>query len=369
MYKLSGIARAIVPRYFTQSALEKTLQSLFRIYDKKLEYISHRVNFYNKLSRHFIMPESKDDLPKNSSFGEYDFKKYLGGEGYGEYIYSLEHKYSQFSRLNNMQCLCPNLSKLSQNSPKYGSAYYFDSYEWSRYFRDDITWCFLFKDVWHLITYPSIVKSRPIMQENINSILLQLDKFRHFSFVKDNIKFEDKKNILFFRGAVHQEHRIRFFKTHFNNPKCDLGHVGNINDYNKAWHKQVSPIKEHLKYKFLLSLEGFDVASNLKWIMGSNSLCVMPKPEMETWFMESTLKPNIHYAEISEDYSDLDSVLDFYLSNERIAKEIVHNANEYARQFFDKRLEGFINLLVLRKYFYLSSQIKISNIEKQIFNV
>ena len=44
-----------------------------------------------------------------------------------------------------------------------------------------------------------------------------------------------------------------------------------------------SPLKKH---KFILCIEGNDVASNLKWVMSSNSVAVMPKPKFESWFME-----------------------------------------------------------------------------------
>ena len=48
------------------------------------------------------------------------------------------------------------------------------------------------------------------------------------------------------------------------------------------------------------------MSSNLKWIMSSNSIAVMPRPEFETWFMEGRLIPGVHYIEINRDYSDLD---------------------------------------------------------------
>ena len=43
--------------------------------------------------------------------------------------------------------------------------------------------------------------------------------------------------------------------------------------------KKVS-IDYHLKHKFILCIEGNDVASNLKWVMSSNSVAVMPKPSL-----------------------------------------------------------------------------------------
>jgi len=70
-------------------------------------------------------------------------------------------------------------------------------------------------------------------------------------------------------------------------------------------------IDEQLEYKFILSLEGNDVATNLKWIMSSNSLAFMPRPKYETWFMEGNLVPNHHYILIKDDYSDLEERLKY----------------------------------------------------------
>ena len=116
-------------------------------------------------------------------------------------------------------------------------------------------------------------------------------------------------------------------------------------------------IDEQLAYKFILSLEGNDVASNLKWIMSSQSVAVMPKPKFETWFMEGTLIPNYHYIEIKDDFSDLEEVLKYYISNPNKAQEIVKNANEYVSQFKNKEREKLISLLVLEKYFKKTNQL------------
>ncbi len=62
---------------------------------------------------------------------------------------------------------------------------------------------------------------------------------------------------------------------------------------------------DHLHYRYIMALEGNDVATNLKWIMSSNSIAVMPRPTCETWFMEGRLIPNYHYIEIADDFHDL----------------------------------------------------------------
>lgn len=351
VYNLKGIARAIIPRFITQKQLDSKIANIFRIYDKKLPYIAKRLNLYNKITTPFSLPHSQEQLPLECAFKD-------------------KKQRDKLSRLAYLRVLRPNITTLKDNTPKNGSAYYYDSYEWTRYFDDTLRWAYLFEDVNNLLHCPALVKSRPIIEDNQNSIIMQLDKFRHFHFISDSLKFEAKKNLLFFRGAVYQEHRQRFFKQYFENPRCDIGHVGKlIFNVNPAWVKPEISIKAHLLYKFLLSLEGFDVASNLKWILSSNSLCIMPKPEMETWFMESCLQNRVHYAEIKQDYSDVEMVLDYYLSNPNEAKEITMNANRYCKQFFDKKLEAALNLLVLRKYFYYSGQIEITKEERELFSI
>ena len=107
-----------------------------------------------------------------------------------------------------------------------------------------------------------------------------------------------------------------------------------------------------------MCIEGNDVASNLKWVMSSNSVAVMPRPKFESWFMEATLIPNFHYIEIKDDYSDLNDKLDYYIENVDKLKEISSNANNYVNQFRDKRDEKIISLLVMEKFFSLSGQKK-----------
>ncbi|MDE7236189.1 MAG: lipopolysaccharide core biosynthesis protein LpsA, partial [Helicobacter japonicus] len=183
-----------------------------------------------------------------------------------------------------------------------------------------------------------------------------LEKVRHFTFINDPYTFENKQDKLFYRGGIYQSHRTAFFEKYFNHRLCDLGHTGS-KTIHKEWQKAKIGIAKHLPYKFLLSLEGNDVASNLKWVMSSNSLAVMPNPKFETWFMEGRLLPNIHYMQIRDDYADVEEKLIFFIKHPNDAKEIIHNAHNYIKQFFDKKREAIISLLVLEKYFYYTGQI------------
>ena len=124
--------------------------------------------------------------------------------------------------------------------------------------------------------------------------------------------------------------------------------------------KKKASLDTHLKHKFILCIEGNDVASNLKWVMSSNSVAVMPKPKYESWFMEGKLIPNYHYILIKDDYSDLEEKLNYYKKNTDELKRIAKNANQYTNQFRDINKEKLISLLVMEKFFKLSNQKKSS---------
>ena len=91
--------------------------------------------------------------------------------------------------------------------------------------------------------------------------------------------------------------------------------------------------------------------------MSSNSLCFMTKPKYETWFMEGTLKPGIHYVELKDDYSDLEEKINYYSQNTEEAQYIIQNAHKHVEIFKNKTHEDIISLLVLEKHFHLLGQI------------
>lgn len=230
------------------------------------------------------------------------------------------------------------------------SVYYFDLMEAMQPFPKTTEINFLPGDITFIPSFPSLTKSRPIEGDNSNSVLLKLNRIRHYIWVKDIMEYSDKSDTAIFRGKVsNKEKRMRLFREYFSQPGLDLGDVSS-HPCDNAWKVEKMSIADQLKYKFILSIEGNEVASNLKWIMNSNSVAVMPRPEYETWFMEGTLVPGEHYIEIKKDYSDLMEVLNFYRSHPRQAQEISANAREYCRQFRNERREHIITTLVIAKY-------------------
>lgn len=242
------------------------------------------------------------------------------------------------------------------------SAYFFDTQIHTRYFPDHLKADFLFGDITYVPTSPSIVKSRPIASGNEYSVLLNLDRYRHFNFIHDPIPFSQKRNVLVWRGDISErkQERLLFLERFYEHPLCDLG-SSNLWLPNPQWQKPFMSIKEQLAYKYILCLEGIDVATNLKWVMSSNSVPVMPRPRFETWFMEGTLRPGYHYVEIQDDFSDLEEKLAYYNQHPKEAERIVAQAHSHVRQFLDSDGERFLALKVLERYFLMTGQ--------QIFNI
>ncbi len=314
LYYSLNFARQFVPRSFFQEQLNKRLHHLSKF---DLEYIKYRVNYYNKLHDKCALPTSVHPLK--------DFKLIK------------KHK-----------------------------TYFFDTFEYTRFFPDNYRIDFTFGDITAIPPVPSVVKSRPISGENNNAVIMKLNKVRHFTFTADTKKFSKKKNILVGRMNVNQEQRLRFLDIYFNHPLCNVGQI-NEKGGNPKYLVNYLSIDEHLDYKFILCIEGHDVASNLKWVMSSNSVAVMPRPKYETWFMEGTLIPNYHYIEIKDDYSDLEEKLQYYIRHPEEAEKISKNANEYVEQFKDKKRENLISLLVLERYCHMTGQKEMNRSVMKVF--
>lgn len=315
LYYAIGFVRQLFPYLFFQTGLDKKIST---VKDFDIEYIRKRANYYNKLDEIVNLSDGIKNL------AHFKLRK--------------QHK-----------------------------TYFFDSYEYTRYFNQKLKADFKFGDVTFIPEEPAIVKSRPIRGNNSNSVILNLDKVRHFMFLNDKKDFRKKKNMLVGRNVAGQAHRIKFLEMYINHPLCNVGKINNDDNHHNLLRERLT-IEEQLNYKFILCLEGNDVASNLKWVMSSQSLAVMPVPKYETWFMEGTLIPNYHYVLIKDDYSDLEERMEYYIKHTDEAREIIKNAHHYIEQFKIKKREDLISLLVLEKYFYKTGQKKISDNLKFIFS-
>lgn len=308
-YYIRSYLREYTPKIFSQMQLNRILRQLDQRQDK--EEIMRRVNYYCKLDK---------------------------GSNFNRQMWS-------------------DKAIMLQDQPVTGQkTYYFDAMEYARYFSQDLRWILDAGDKPYVAPEPAIVKNRPIVEHNENSIILNLDKNRHFLFVRDNKPWRDKKNMTIFRGDLgpRKENRDVFMNRWYGHPMVDAAST-NRSEQHPEWQREKLTIGDHLDFKFIMSLEGNDVASNLKWIMSSNSIAVTPCLTQETWFMEGTLIPNYHYIEVKPDFSDLEERLTYYIEHPDEAEAIIQHAHDYISQFRDEKREKLISVLVLKKYFDITN--------------
>ena len=314
-YFIKSYLREYTPKIFSQSRLNALLKQLDSRPDK--DYILQRVNYYCKLNA--------------------------------------DSNYDKTAWANKAICL--------RNQPiTRQKVYYFDAMEFARYFDQSLRWILDPGDKGYVAPVPAIVKNRPLVADNANSVMLKLVKVRHFLFVNDRKAWRDKKDMAVFRGDLgsRKENRDVFMNLFADgqSPMVDAASTNRTEEH-PEWQKEKLTIGEHLGYKFVMSLEGNDVASNLKWIMSSNSIAVTPRLTQETWFMEGTLQPNYHYIEVKDDFSNLEERLTYYIEHPDEAEAIIRHAHEYVDQFRDLKRERLISLLVLKKYFEITNGVSL----------
>ena len=247
LYYIYNYIGLVLPKWIYRKRLKNKISSLQNRADR--EYILDRVNYYNKLEEGTTLPA---DAPS-----------------------------------------------LSMHKLKGQKVYFFDTYKYTRWFLPSLRWMHIPGDVNYVPKHASIVKSRPVCPDNANGVILNLNKIRHFIFVNDKKKFSEKKDMAVFRGKMKgKPQRIRFMEKWFGHPLCNLGDISRDNNEHREWYTEKMTINEHLDYKFIFAIEGNDVASNLKWIMSSYSVAVMPRPSCETWFMEGRLQQTFPGTEI-----------------------------------------------------------------------
>jgi len=193
--------------------------------------------------------------------------------------------------------------------------------------------------------------------------LLKLKQSRHWKPFYSNsmadIPYLQKKNIAIWRGATTGNKKktgrradlVRTFSTGHAN--FDVGFSKISKSQSPRDHppvKDSKAIDELLTYKFLICLEGNDIASGLKWMLRSNSVVMMPRPTICSWLMEDRLEPFVHYIPLANDFSDAQSRVNWAIQHESECMRISANASKYMSQFLDPRRETLLELEVFRRY-------------------
>lgn len=204
---------------------------------------------------------------------------------------------------------------------------------------------------------PVLIKTRS--KDDKQSVLYPIQKERFYpievfeKMSEADIPFEKKKNAIVWRGTETgfgggRPNYTRLWAIQMfgdsKNRQIDIG----LSAVDKRPAKQFEDCekyvkgpmdwKEQLSYKYLLSLEGNDVATGLKWQLFSNSVVFMPEPEIESWFLETTLVPYVHYVPIFQNLTNLESQIRWADQHPAICKHIATNSTEYARDLYERTM-------------------------------
>ena len=253
-----------------------------------------------------------------------------------------------------------------QRHPSRSTVYYYDSRAFLRYFPPDLRFFLLPGDARPDVPPGTLAKARPLAPEgrpdNSAWVLLPLNQIRHLNFIRDPFPHDAKAPLAVFRGKVkgstwnnYKPGREIFFHALHGRPRYDLGDTVR-KPAEPSWAAPPLSIWQQLRYRYIFSIEGNDVATNLKWVLSSNSLAVTPPLTHETWFQEGLLRPHVHYIPVAPDYSDTDSVLDWYDAHPDARDAILRNAHAWVARLLDPRREFLIALLTLARYFEATGQ-------------
>ncbi len=113
-------------------------------------------------------------------------------------------------------------------------------------------------------------------------------------------------------------------------------------------------IREMMKFKGIIMLEGNDVASGLKWTLLSQSIVLMPPPRHTSWAMEELLKPWVHYVPLNEDATDATEKMKWVVEHDEEARAIAQRGTQWMEDLIfhpdAAREERLIKEELLRRY-------------------
>ena len=299
-------------------------------------------------------------------------KQYLGTERNEPTVI----KYSMMYENDNKPLQYCYMDFLKKQFPTAKTTYYQDMTRTIHYLPHLYKTTFLFypHDRVEGFDVPTLVKSRPIHNYN-QSILFNMNYLRHFADIYRaddfDIPYEEKKDVLIWRGSdtgygfgndipYRPVSRQTLVEKYHNYPgqEIDVG-LSSVSVNNKTaknenpFQNLIKPklkMNDLLQNKFILSVEGNDVATNMKWILYSNSVAFCPPFTMNSWILEENLQPWQHYIPVKHDFHDLPEKVEWAINHPDQCKQISYQARQYIDQFLDLQKENIVLKSVLEEY-------------------
>jgi len=194
----------------------------------------------------------------------------------------------------------------------------------------------------------SIARSPALADGTYLPIIWKLNTKRHYNPIKKilryDIRWEKKIDKAFWRGGLTNGSPFRNLdRSNYDNcllvPRCNLvlkyqdsllvdagvtkfykDHPNSVNGTNLL--KETAHYKKMLTYKALISIEGNDVSTSLKWMLFSRSVVLMPQPTKTSYAMEELLKPWVHFIPINSNLTNLEERVQWIKHNDKEAQKI-----------------------------------------------
>jgi len=227
--------------------------------------------------------------------------------------------------------------------------------------------------------FPILVRPAPVPDPEGNHVMTMQDRDRYDHIAEEidrfDIPWSEKSDRLVWRGEARNpmlctgspqwpnRSRMLFVQkyVHPRDARIDVGFVPKENrkengrgvglGVDNSWSKGRLTYAKQLSYKYIMVVDGNDVASNTEWVMASNSLPFMQRVIAQTWSLHSWLKPWTHFIPVEDDFSDVSAKLDWAVSHPDHVMEIISAGKQFMQEFRDKKREARINAAVLAAYF------------------
>lgn len=188
-------------------------------------------------------------------------------------------------------------------------------------------------------------------------------RFHYLIGLDDKLTWEEKKHELIFRGVTTgplvpsitstgriKTSRFEIINKWHDKPWANLG-FNRIIDSTKLrpqWNqlkdailnlvKPYLSVPSMLDDRFILCIEGEDIATSFGWALASNSVPIHPYPFVfEVWYFQG-LKPWIHFIPCEPDGSDIGELMSWASKNDSKCKEIATAGREHMTKMLDAKL-------------------------------
>jgi hypothetical protein len=198
-----------------------------------------------------------------------------------------------------------------------------------------------------------------------SSIVWPLNKERHFEGVQEvrgvGLHWDKRHSTLIWRGtntgmrrrSPETSTRAEVVKMYYNSADgidIAFSHVVLPGGENLTHFQRPSMARaELLSHKYLLSLEGNDVASGLKWMLYSDSVVFMARPNFLSWAMESELKAFVHYVPVHDNFSNLSEMVAWARLNDDVCQRISRRATLFIHDLLFHEYAEVEEALIMRR--------------------